>query len=39
MRERNRKRMLVYSRRTEIKERRRRDEGRKRRYGDYGPRV
>lgn len=36
---RNRKRMLVYSRRDDIKERRRRDEGRERRYRSYGTRV
>lgn len=35
----NRKRMLAYSRRQDVKERRRRREGRIRRNGDYGPRV
>lgn len=39
IRQRNRKRMLTYSRREDIKERRRRDEGRTRRYRSYGPRV
>ena len=34
-----RKRALAYSRREDIKERRRRREGRTRRYNRYGPRV
>lgn len=37
--ERARKRALAYSRREDIKDRRRRREGRTRRYRAYGPRV